>query len=837
LDTRSKFNAEKYEQGGEWKLAFRPETDHYQRIGLDPERQYSTQEIDEAYQARVNWWKARKKQRDKGEESNPLIKKVSPYIDDALNHLGQVSACLLDAERKRAYDRSLEQSRDREKEAKLSGFIAFTLRDNLLTTTEKRDLLEQARELGITRQRAEQLIWAEMAKSGAREVSDDEVISQAATQGGPRPTAKVDPPHLVVSQTGFPLGTLRKGEKRECTFATDNKGGGILQGNIEVSDPEWLKVSTTEITGRKHHQEIRVFIDTSSLNLGSSYTGMVHIHSNGGDSAVRIDLSVEIEQSALSRYSHSVFWLGSSFGGVVGYLVYAALSDIPSRNMVSGIAGLVGLLGAIVVGSRTGGFAGGCGTLIIGSIVLGVLQSTLPAAYSILAWATTFGSLLHTCARPLFVSKHAGKSGALVGVAAGALALSAAIIVGGLSLRDQVILSKATVSNISPPPLQMGTVATCGKASGWGSFIAKNEFLSGDPICVYAEALNVNQGGRIDVTFAVALKNSNSITLVSQTNRLKLRDNAPSGWYPWQALRLPPNSPPGVYVAEVSAHNNLTNQTGVSSAKFTVVGETQPTSSSADTNDKLVQGSASEPSVGNLNAGNTESATPEPVATSTPEVETPTTQSPGPADGSNEEPATITSPRSSDVGGPVHNANPPASGMGVSLPHSLLASAYLQSNNPAQLQGVAAEVLRNGGSVTIELMHEHSGLSGDSVHPVTVTLTPTTITYDPGSSSCKYARFSAPLQSVQVVEVSNKAVEGRIIGVVVRHITPGTYLLHLEVRDPARSNDKVKLYLATADSYTVKQGNNVNYLASRSNSTQVLGAVTNVIRQAMSSSH
>ena len=137
----------------------------------------------------------------------------------------------------------------------------------------------------------------------------------------------------------------------------------------------------------------------------------------------------------------------------------------------------------------------------------------------------------------------------------------------------------------------------------------------------------------------------------------------------------------------------------------------------------------------------------------------------------------------------------------------------------------------------MELMHEHSGLSGDSVHPVTMTLTPTTITYDPGDSSCKYGRFTAPLHSIQVVEVSNKAVEGRFIGVVVRHIMPGTYLLHLEVRDPARSNDKVKLYLATADSYTVKQANNVNYLVSRSNSTQVLGAVTNIVREAMASAH
>jgi hypothetical protein len=185
----------------------------------------------------------------------------------------------------------------------------------------------------------------------------------------------------------------------------------------------------------------------------------------------------------------------------------------------------------------------------------------------------------------------------------------------------------------------------------------------------------------------------------------------------------------------------------------------------------------------------------------------------------------------------VQRGNEPTLELNTSAPQNLLASAYLRSHGPAQFQATAAEVLRRSGSVTIELMHEHSGLSGDSIHPVTVTLTPTTITYDPGSFSCKYPRFSAPLQNVQVAEVSNKTVEGRVIGIVVRHILPGTYLLHLEVRDPARSNDKVKLYLATADSYTVKQGNSVNYLASRSNSAQVLGAVANIIRQAATSGH
>jgi serine/threonine protein kinase len=207
---------------------------------------------------------------------------------------------------------------------------------------------------------------------------------------------------------------------------------------------------------------------------------------------------------------------------------------------------------------------------------------------------------------------------------------------------------------------------------------------------------------------------------------------------------------------------------------------------------------------------------------------------PDPGDGRNEVEVGRDSSTSGRSPSPPRNSSPPlAPAAGTPASQTLLASAYLHSHDLTQFQTAANEVLRQGGSVTIELMHEHSGLSGDSVHPATVTLTPTTIIYDPVNSSCKYSRFSAPLRSIEAVEVSNKAVEGKFIGVVVRHIMPGTYLLHLEVRDPSRSNDKVKLYLATSDSYTVKNGNNVNYLASRSNSTQVLGSVTNIIRQAI----
>lgn len=194
-------------------------------------------------------------------------------------------------------------------------------------------------------------------------------------------------------------------------------------------------------------------------------------------------------------------------------------------------------------------------------------------------------------------------------------------------------------------------------------------------------------------------------------------------------------------------------------------------------------------------------------------------------------------PNTGTVRTPPTVSQPLSSRLSTLVPPSLVSSLNQQSQSVAEFQTAAADVLRERGSVVIELMHEHSGLSGDSIHPATLTLTPSTITYDPGGWSCKYSRFSAPLGDIEAAEVSNKVAEGKVIGVVVRHLMPGTYLLHLEVRDPAKSNARVKLYMAIADSHLVKNGNNVNYLASQQDSAEALGAVVNVIHQARAAAH
>jgi hypothetical protein len=119
-------------------------------------------------------------------------------------------------------------------------------------------------------------------------------------------------------------------------------------------------------------------------------------------------------------------------------------------------------------------------------------------------------------------------------------------------------------------------------------------------------------------------------------------------------------------------------------------------------------------------------------------------------------------------------------------------------------------------------------LSGEAIHPATLTITAKSIAYDPGGASCKYRAFVVPLGNVAMLEVTNKSAAGFMV---VRHLAPGTFLLHLDFRDPARPDKKMTLFFAVPDS-RIERENNVGFLVSPSNSSQALGAVVDMIRRA-----
>jgi hypothetical protein len=157
---------------------------------------------------------------------------------------------------------------------------------------------------------------------------------------------------------------------------------------------------------------------------------------------------------------------------------------------------------------------------------------------------------------------------------------------------------------------------------------------------------------------------------------------------------------------------------------------------------------------------------------------------------------------------------------------SVLAAGYWQVRNARDFQSSATDALRNGGSVTVGLMHEHHGISGESIHPAVLTVSATTITYDPGGGSCQVKAFTVPLDNIQLSEVTAKTTVGPIV---VRHLAPGTFLLHLDIRDPESGRKPIALYLASPGSRVEKPSGRVGVLESPSGSSELLNALANTL--------
>ena len=433
------FNTDAYSKGG-WKTAVEQQYTHYQRLGLDPHQHVSAESVKKANLVRANWWRQRKGQADSG-KNNPLIAELVPHFKIAETNLQMAVAVLSDVDQKAAYDRQIETAGAKALEEKLREFIRFTLRDKVLTPSERNDLLDQARDLGVTRERAEELIQDEMVSTGSVEADDT-----AVTMTQPRdPTTPVvsgaDRPRLAISKTALSLGTLRRGQDCARTFIVDNLGGGVLQGTIDVSHPEWMKVSQPAIDARRHHQEVTIRVDTSNLALGKSYVGMVEIRSNGGRQGVRIDFSIELEQDAISRFRTKLFWGGLLAGGVFGLLLHALTPNAQAGIAITQVAALLGFLAFVVVCAVAGGWGGGIGAFVLAVFCDTALGFASTSVSSAVGWALIVSAFLYFCARRLLVANLAGDRRARGLVAATGVGLVVIVILCGIGVAARVTLS------------------------------------------------------------------------------------------------------------------------------------------------------------------------------------------------------------------------------------------------------------------------------------------------------------------------------------------------------------------------------------------------------------
>ncbi len=105
-------------------------------------------------------------------------------------------------------------------------------------------------------------------------------------------------PRLDLSPRRLMLGTMRAGGQRQAHVMVSNKGKGLLQGKIRVSEGEgWLKIEGVD--GERElplkttrDQEVTLRVEPHGLPAGQSYSGKLTVVTNGGvaEAPVRFDL-------------------------------------------------------------------------------------------------------------------------------------------------------------------------------------------------------------------------------------------------------------------------------------------------------------------------------------------------------------------------------------------------------------------------------------------------------------------------------------------------------------------------------------------------------------------
>ena len=245
-------------------------------------------------------------------------------------------------------------------------------------------------------------------------------------------------PKLAISKTSFEFTNVRKGFSISDNFTISNIGGGFLSGTIKTNK-NWLKVHKVNIDNTRHKQDISFYIDISGLPFGFKDTGEIEIKSNGGYEGVSINISVEMPEEDLSRFRSGLTIGGLIVGGLFGYLLYN-VNFIQGMNVnVAGIAGIVALIGAIVAAGWLGyqdegagaAFGWGCGTLVVGGIILAILKSYFPHALSTFSWTLAYGSFGNLLSTPIRKAIWKGDMKTPITVGAVALALTGGIIIVG----------------------------------------------------------------------------------------------------------------------------------------------------------------------------------------------------------------------------------------------------------------------------------------------------------------------------------------------------------------------------------------------------------------------
>ncbi len=124
----------------------------------------------------------------------------------------------------------------------------------------------------------------------------EDIFSRGATM-----VVNVDdaPSALSVSSTNLDFGSMQKGTKTTLSLAIGNTGGKPLTWTAATSGAKWLQLQSTsgEVLPDGGPQSLTVSCDTTSLALGT-YSATIHLHTDGGNSNVKVALRVVPQKQA-----------------------------------------------------------------------------------------------------------------------------------------------------------------------------------------------------------------------------------------------------------------------------------------------------------------------------------------------------------------------------------------------------------------------------------------------------------------------------------------------------------------------------------------------------------
>src|SRR2546430_12210458 len=152
----------------------------YERLCLDPRANPSNELIEQHCRELMRWWQ--KKLPLKNQPSNPLAQILRPGLDESSRYLTQARVELLDPERRREVDSELAAQANEQAVIEFHKYLTFALADGALTAEEEKSLHPFGGGNGLTQEKIEEEIDAELKYSGAPRVA---AVAAAPVQAPP----------------------------------------------------------------------------------------------------------------------------------------------------------------------------------------------------------------------------------------------------------------------------------------------------------------------------------------------------------------------------------------------------------------------------------------------------------------------------------------------------------------------------------------------------------------------------------------------------------------------------------------------------------------------------